>query len=87
MAETFRCHILQFISHITRIGEYRQEITSSGTFAVMLYGYIRRNPAKFFNVLFAFNIVGSVIMLAKNVKQNWDQMREKVQFLQHLSPR
>ncbi|KAK2520931.1 Ociad2 [Columba livia] len=30
---------------------------------------------------------GIVIILAKNVKQNGDQMRKKVQFLQHLSPR
>lgn len=77
------CSLYPILQELGNIGKR----TSSGTFAVMLYGYIRRNPAKFFNVLFAFNIVGSVIMLAKNVKQNWDQMREKVQFLQHLSPR
>lgn len=70
-----------------KIGEYRREITSSRTFAIMLYGCIRKNPAKFFNMLFDFNIVGSVIILAKNAKQNWDQMKEKVQALHQLSAR
>lgn len=46
------------------------KITSSRTFISMLYGCIRRNPAKFSNALFAFNIVDIAITLAKNVKQN-----------------
>lgn len=72
---------------VKTIRALRQEITSSRAFASMLYGCIRRNPAKFLNALSAFNIVGVVIILAKNVKQNQDQMRKKVQFLQHLRPR
>lgn len=72
---------------VKTIRELRQEITSSRAFASMLYGCIRRNTAKFLNALSAFNIVGVVVILAKNVKQNQDQMRKKVQFLQHLRPR
>lgn len=70
LAETFRCHLLQFISHkaITKTGEYSQEITSSRTFAILLCGCIRGNPAKLFNILSDFNTVGIAIILAKNVK-------------------
>lgn len=46
------------------------KVTSTRTFISMLYGCIRRNPAKFLSALFAFYIVGIVIMFAKNVKQN-----------------
>lgn len=70
LAGTFRCHLLQFMSHkaITKIGEYRQEITSSRIFASLLCGFIRGNSAKFFNILSDFNTVGIAIILAKNVK-------------------
>lgn len=89
MAEIFRHHLVRFMSHktVTKIEEYRQEITSSRAFASMRYSCITRNPAKFLSILSAFNIVGIVIILVKNVKKNLDRTRKEVQFLQHLSPR